>query len=750
MFDLNDTRTGATRKKKYESPIPGGAPAAADAAPVPANRLDRLGELHTRLLALYTQELDRQWENRQQMAQDEAFYDNNQWREEDKEEIEKRGQVALVYNVIATTVDWVIGTEKRARTDFKVLPRRKEGGKPAERKSQLLKYLADVNRDQFHVSRAFEDAIKAGVGWLEDGLQDDDDGEPLYARYEDWRNVLYDSACTEMDLSDARYVFRTKWVDLDVAIAQFPEREALLRRSAADSDDFIALDQYGDEFMDSRELALDRAGNSTSGDRIMGYRRQRVRLIEAWFTQPAEVKKMRGGTFSGEFFDPHSPAHRVEIDEGQAEIVEKTALRTHVAIFTTAGMLWFSPSPFRHNRFPLTPVWGHRRRSDGLPYGIIRRLRDIQEDINKRASKALHILSTNKVIMDEDAIPDDVTVEEFEEEVSRPDAIIRVRTGRKIELNAERELSDAHLDLMSRSIAMIQQVGGVTDELLGRRTNATSGIAIQRRQDQGAMATAGYFDNLGFATQIRGEKQLANIEQFMTEDKQFRITNMRGTPEYVTINDGLPDNDIVRTKADYVLSEAAWQATLRQAAAAELIDILAKLAPSAPQLVMVMLDLVVESMDVPNREELVKRIRAITGMSDPDQEEPSEEEVARAEQAALDAALQSAGVEADVRRKVADALKSEAQARQIMARAVGDNVDAQGKALTAAQQALAVPASADIADHILHESGFVSRTDQEEAAGLAARRQAGLQGQGQMQGQPQQPAGLGQPQQIAA
>ncbi|MDN8831442.1 hypothetical protein Q0O37_14105, partial [Staphylococcus aureus] len=77
----------------------------------------------------------------------------------------------------------VLGTQKRTRSDFKVLPRRKEEGKPAERKTQLLKYLSDVNKTPYGVSRAFEDAVKVGLGWLETGNQDDLEGEPLYARW---------------------------------------------------------------------------------------------------------------------------------------------------------------------------------------------------------------------------------------------------------------------------------------------------------------------------------------------------------------------------------------------------------------------------------------------------------------------------------------------------------------------------------------------------------------------------------------
>src|SRR5690606_35723366 len=111
---------------------------------VKPDKLDKgkMVRMHHRLLDLYTRELDRQFDNRMAMAIDEDFYDNIQWSEEDARTLEERGQKALVYNVISASVDWVTGTERRARADFKILPRRKDDGKPAERKTQLLKYLS--------------------------------------------------------------------------------------------------------------------------------------------------------------------------------------------------------------------------------------------------------------------------------------------------------------------------------------------------------------------------------------------------------------------------------------------------------------------------------------------------------------------------------------------------------------------------------------------------------------------------------
>ena len=731
VFDLN-ANDGSVRKKRYRSPIPA-TPVALGERPFSGNRLDSapMMRLHLRLLDMWQRELDRQAESRRAMAVDEDMYDNIQWTEEDAATLRDRGQLPLVFNVIATTLDWVIGSEKRSRTDFKVLPRRKEDGDPAKKKSELLKYLSDVNRTPFEVSRSFQDAAKVGVGWMEDGWQGDDEGEPIFSSYESWRNMLWDSAATRPDLEDGRFQCRSRWLDLDVAAAMFPKRRNLLQRSVDDTNSFIGLDSYGDFAMD--QLEVQTQGHGTSGrvtDNVTGYQRQRLRVMEMWFKMPATVQKMRGGMFNGEIFDPFSPGHTEELEADEAEIIEKPMMRMFVALFTTAGMLWLSASPYRHNRFPFTPVWNKRRGRDGMPYGIVRNIRDLQVDINKRASKALHILSTNKTIMDEGAVED---LDEFAEEVSRPDAVIVKKPGALLDINVDRDLSQWHLELMSRNIQMVQQVGGVTDENLGRSTNAVSGIAIQARQEQGALATSGLFDNLRFAQQVRGEKLLSITEQFMSAEKQFRITNSRGAPEWVKVNDGLPENDIIRTKADFVISEEDWRASVRQAQVAELLDLLGKLAPVAPQVVMVSLDLIIESMDIPQRDELVKRIRQVTGQVDPDADENDPDQQQRQAAAAEAQALQQQQIMAGLRKLMADAAKSEAQAAKAQAEVSHVNMETQRSAIETAGTVAAVPAIADVADHMLHEAGYLSRTEGEQRAAQAQQmaQQAAAQQQAQ-------------------
>jgi hypothetical protein len=188
----------------------------------------------------------RQAPNRYQQAIDQDFYDGLQWGDQEAAELQERGQAPLVYNKTQPAVKWITGTEKRTRIDWKVLPRNEDGIKDAAIKTKLLKYVQDVNKSQFSRSRAFEDAVKVGVGWLESGIRADPDDGAAVRPHESWRNMLYDSTGCEYDLSDSRYLFRMRWVDLDIAQAMFPESMDELRQVSVYSD--FADAQDSDEY----------------------------------------------------------------------------------------------------------------------------------------------------------------------------------------------------------------------------------------------------------------------------------------------------------------------------------------------------------------------------------------------------------------------------------------------------------------------------------------------------------------------
>jgi hypothetical protein len=689
-----------------------------------------------RLIGLYIRELDTQSGWRMEMGRDEAFYDGDQIDDEDRAIMELRGQLPITYNVIAPSVNWMLGQERRSRSQPKILARHNQGSRHAEHKTKLMKYVYDQSQGEMAVSHAYRDAVRSGMGWLESGRQPEDEGEPVFMAKESWRNILHDSRAERLDFSDARFMFRTRWSDLDVAGGLFskPWQQALLEQSAVESSDyFLGSDDLGDDLMDEREQFEQQVGwSASSGDA----RRSRVRLIEAWYRMPVETEILMGGEFHGSIYMPGHPGHEQSLYKG-AGIASRVKMRMHVAIMTARGMLHTQPSPYVHNGFPFTPIIGNLKAGTGEPYGIIRNLRDIQTDVNRRAAKALHIVSTNKVIMDEGAVED---VDKLAEEIARPDAVIVKKRGHQLDINADRELAPAHMELFSRGVLMIQSISGITDENMGRETNATSGKAIYARQDQGTTTTWHYTDNLRYGLRAHGEKMLSLIEQYYTQEKQFRITNERGSPDWVKVNDGLPENAIALTRADFIVSEDEWKATIRQAQVDALLSVLQQLAPVAPQLVFALLDLLVEAMDIPSKDAIVSRIRSVTGQEDPD-EDPNNADPetivrreAKKQQAEMErraAAAEIAGREAEASEKEAKAFKAQIDGLKTAHSLTGEQLNTLQKALATAVEIMNAKPAAGVADQLMADAEAITQKAMQIAV---------------MKTEPPQPEGPGGPQ----
>ena len=580
--------------------------------------------------------------------------------EEDKAQLEERGQAALVFNQIKPALDWIMGTEKRTRVDYQILPRGEEDREGAEAKTAVVKYLDDINFIGHIRSQAFEDCVISGVGWIDTGIEENEDtGElEIYVDFEDWRNVWYDPFSRKKDQSDARFLFRAKWLDLDIATDLYPEHYWALRSEANNKNNYFDGSTLASGIGDPEETVEGYEGV----DQDFSDGRPRVRLIECWYKKPEEYEVLKGdilGTFSGMRFDPDESIHQTLINTGEVEVVKRKRKVMRKMVFCGSTLLDDDVSPYHHNRFPLIPLWAFRRKKTNAPYGVVRNLRDPQSDLNKRLSKSLYILSTNKVIADWDAFED---WDEFEEEVSRPDGVMKKKPGSDVDLIRENAVADQHISLMQNDAQYIEKVSGVTDENLGRDTNATSGKAIQARQLQGHVVTAGLFDNYLLSFKLTGQILLSLIEQFYVGPRVIRILGERFKTEFLNLNE--PDtesgefkNNVTRQQADFVVDESTWNATVREAAVASLSELVSKM---PPEMGIQLLDIIVDMSDVPQKDELVRRIRQINGQSDPDADQ-SDPEVQAEQQAKAEAAERAAQEEAAAKALEMEKLKAEIQ-----------------------------------------------------------------------------------------
>lgn len=669
MFDVRDKQD---RQAKGDREIFTGAEPSDELAVLNTHPMDSdesRAELR-KLLEWWYYEKDKQAANRMEMAMDADMYDNIQWDPEDAAVLRERGQVPLVFNEVAPMVDWIIGTERRTRVDWRIMPRTEDDVELADVKTKVMKYVSDINRVAFNRSRAFADAAKVGVGWVDDGVRDDPTADILYDKWEDWRNVLWDSASYEHDLSDARYIFRWRWVDEDVALAMFPERADVIRSAVEDSKHAAMADWEEDTWYSAEELlsgAKSGTLNAAGAGLMIDAKRRRVKLIECQYRKPLQSKIVSAGPMRGMFFNDQDQALIGALNQHGGSIIDKVVMRVHMAVFTEAAMISHGPSGFRHNRFTLTPIWCYRRGRDRLPYGVIRRVRDIQQDLNKRASKALWMLNTNQVIADEGAV-DDWNI--LRDEADRPDGLIIKKAGKDLQIRRDTDAATGQIQMMTLDAQSIQKSAGVSQENLGRQTNAVSGEAIKARQLQGSVVTTEPFDNLRLATQVQGEKLLSMVEQFYTEEKAIRLTGSKGALDWVRINqpelqvDGSVRfiNDITESSADFVVSEADYAGTMRQV----MFDALNQLATRLPpEVALRLMTIAMDFSDLPNKDEVAEQIRKLTGERDPNKE-PTPEEAAQMQQ---QAAAQQEAMQMQRQQAMQALEEQQAKIREINARA---------------------------------------------------------------------------------
>lgn len=620
---------------------------------------------------LYEYELDIQAVERTERSIDAAYYDGDQHTENEKLEYEDRNQKARVFNEIKPTVDWILGGERRARTDWQVSPRTADDVESAIVKTKLAKYIDDINKAKWHRSLAFEDMVKTGEGWTRVTYEPNADGDyQVTLTHDHWRSMLTANVARKVDMSDMPYLWCSKVVDLNSVVQYFPDKKSELINQAEDKQDLVD-DQLEEGMLTQDHNGLTRLTAVRSGVFSLNSQgsttRQAVRVWEFWYKQTETVELLKGeGPFNNEVFDKDNEEHQQLIANQLYQLRENTREQMYCAMYTASSLLYRQISPYKHNRFPFVRRVAYIKDKTGTAYGVIRQIRDPQSDLNARRNRALYLMATSRVIMTEGAVEDERVLQE---EVARHDSIIKVKQGKELRIEDGGQLAPQHIAMSQEDSAYIRQISGVTGENRGMDTNATSGIAIQARQEQGTVITTVLADMQSLARQMEGELVLSLVEQFMDRQMQFRITaDNTSEHEFVVINDPHePETNITRTQADFIVNERDYRTTMRQALSEQMISAAGAIAQHSgnPNLAITLLEMAIDLQDLPNKEQLTAKLREAAGLpphNETDEQKQAREQAGQQQQAAEQQARENA-----MREQMAKASEMEARATKTLA-----------------------------------------------------------------------------------
>jgi hypothetical protein len=554
------------------------------------------------------------------------YYQGDQWDAEDVSALENEGRPALTINTILPTVNTILGEQSQRRADIQFKPRRNANEDVADTLTKLYMQIADSNKLDWVEQQVFADGlIMDGRGFFDVRMDFSDhvEGE-IRITSKDPLDILIDPDAKDSDPKTWNEVFETKWMTLD-------EIEELYGKTKADRLLFVA--ENGMTFgPDSVEYQESRYGDTENADDYFGAGmgdNEEYRTVKTLRVVERQHKKLNRASF---FVDPITGDQRQSPDawstakmnkfakEYGLSIVSKVIKKVRWTVTCDQVVLHDDWSPY--NDFTIVPFFCYFRR--GRPFGIIRNLLSPQEQLNKIASQELHIVNTtaNSGWMVESGSLVGMTADDLEEHGAETGLILEYARGTNAPQKIQANQIPTGLDRIAQKAAVnIKTISGINDSMLGTDGAEVSGVAIQAKQNRGAIMIQVPLDNLRKTRQYLAEKVLNLVQTFYTEERVIKVTNEQDPlkpREDMIVNQQTPEGEIINNlmigEYDVIVATAPARDSFDEVQFAEAIN-LRQAGVAVPD------DAIIEYSHLAKKGELAKRIRVATGQEPPTPEQ---------------------------------------------------------------------------------------------------------------------------------
>lgn len=461
------------------------------------------------LCRMFEESEDSTYRARQLSERDRDYVDNIQLTDTEIKALEKRGQAPSIDNRIKTKVDYLVGFEKQQRIDPKALPRTPKHETDADGATQGLRYVADSEDYSSKRSGVWRNMLVEGSGGIRVYVEPSKYATPMdqagmmastamtppqemdikIAKVA-WDRMFADPHSSELDYSDAGYKGLVIWKDYDDALYDY--------RDNPDAKDIL-------------DATLTTAPSSTYDDKPKfsvwaDKKRKRVRICQIWIKRDDEW---------------------------------------YFAEFTKGGILKAGPSPHKDDKGgsddELEFQASYKNR-DNETFGLVREMIPLQDEINKRRSKSIHLINVHQTTYEDGAVDN---IEEYRREKAKPDGTMKVNPGALSNSNGPRIISETRTDLAEAHFKMMQDAKNSIDlkgpnaTEMGDKTggaNAASGKAIIASQQGGMTQIGDLMDGLRHLDKRVFRKIWNRIRQYWTAEKWIRVTDDERNVKWLGMN----------------------------------------------------------------------------------------------------------------------------------------------------------------------------------------------------------------------
>ena len=553
-----------------------------------------------------------------------AFYRGDQWDEADMSVLDDQGRPALTINTILPTINAVLGEQSQRRADIQFKPR--GGGKQdiADVLTKVYAQIADNNKLDWTEATVFSDGLIQDRGWFDVRIDFEDhvNGE-VRITSKDPLDILIDPTAKSYDPKTWNEVFESKWMSLDEIEETYGQKQADKLRMIAEMGTTLGADsmeyeeeRYGD--LDDNEYGQNYPGDPENARALRSIRvieRQYYRLKDCMFyVDPVTGDKRTipyvwGKKKREEFADQYGLA-----------IIEKKIRTVRWTVTADTVVLFDDWSPYAH--FTLVPYFPYFRR--GKPFGMVRNLLSPQEQLNKITSQELHIVNTtaNSGWVVEGGSLSGMTADDLEEHGAQTGLVLEYNRGSTPPAKIQPNQIPTGLDRIGQKAASnIKAISGISDAMLGTDSPEVSGIAIQAKQNRGALQIQVPLDNLQKTRQYLAEKVLQLVQMYYTEERVVQITDESDPYKprvELAVNQMTPEgeviNDLTLGEYDVIIGTAPARDNFDEMQFAEAIELRNAGVP-IPN------DMIVEYSHLSRKADIAARIRQQEGTAPPTEEQ---------------------------------------------------------------------------------------------------------------------------------
>lgn len=555
----------------------------------------------------------------------------------------------LTINTVPQYINQVVGDRRANEVAIKVLPNEEGDKQTADVRSELIRSIEVRSKAQRVYMGTFQSMVNCGISNLRvdlDYAYDDAFERDLFIR--DIPNplaVLWDPRSADPTGRDAEYCFVSETITRDEFKRKFKDASESdldstgLREAGWIEENSVRITEYWTRIEKDRMLALMQDGSVQD---VTDKRKDR------WLPQ-AFVKP------DGSPFVRKSPRKfaRMVVTNGHEELSDPFELPLHrLPIIRASGqMIWVGDKLERFGlvRFARDPA----RLKDYW--------RSVVAEMLMLAPRANYMADAKAIEGREDDWPNTLI---YNEGSPTPIAI-----------------TQQHLAAMMREAEFcsqdIRDTTGIHEADLGMQGNEKSGIAIQRRQQQGDIASIVYHDHMNAVQQEAGEVLNDLLPVAYDTARTIRLIGQNEAVKFLRVNDPLDPEaiDLSKGRYDVTITTGPAYMTKRVEGAAQLVEIASK---DGGTLMKVAGDKVIQSLDIVDGDEIAERYKRTIPpevLGDDANDDKSPEELQRQQAAAQEAeAMKKAMFQLELRTKTAEAEQAEAQAIEAKARAAATKI----------------------------------------------------------------------------